>query len=128
MLKLSDVEMTAILDAAAPLPVERRDGFLQAVAASLQSYGEIGPGAIHRVCAEAQRAFFDPPDLSRSRFSVDAGGLGAASSLAAALLKNSATIWRARCGLCPATASVRSASSAGVSRSAPAQRSPHAPR
>ena len=60
MLKLSDVEMTAILDAAAPLPVERRDGFLQAVAASLQSYGEIGPGAIHRV-------FFDPPDLSRSR-------------------------------------------------------------
>jgi len=67
MLKLSDVEMTAIVDAAAPLPVERRDGFLQAVAASLQSYGEIGPGAIHRVCAEAQRAFFDPPDLSRSR-------------------------------------------------------------
>ena len=38
--------------------------FLQQVASSLQSCGD-RPGVVHRVCAETQRAFFDPPDLSR---------------------------------------------------------------
>jgi hypothetical protein len=62
-IRLSDVELDAVMAAARPLPVERRDAFLQAVAGALQGR-ELGPGVVHRVCAEAQRAFFDPPDLS----------------------------------------------------------------
>jgi hypothetical protein len=62
---LSDSELDAVMAAARPLAVERRDAFLQAVAGALRGCGEIGPGVVHRVCAETQRAFFDPPDLSR---------------------------------------------------------------
>ena len=50
--------------AARPLPVERRDAFLQAVAGALQGCSEVGAGVVHRVCAETQRAFFDPPQLA----------------------------------------------------------------
>jgi hypothetical protein len=50
--------------AARPLPVERRDASLQAVAGVLQGCGEIGPGVVHRICAETQGRFFDPPDPS----------------------------------------------------------------
>jgi hypothetical protein len=66
-IKLSDDELSAVMAAARPLAIERRDAFLQQVAASLQGCGEIGPGVVYRVVAETQRAFFDPPDLSRSR-------------------------------------------------------------
>ena len=52
--------------AARPLPVECRDAFLQAVAAELRGH-EVGPGIVHRVCAETQRQFFNPPDLSAAR-------------------------------------------------------------
>jgi hypothetical protein len=51
--------------AARPIAVARRDAFLQAVAAALNGR-EIGPGVVHRVCAETQRRFFDPPDLGRA--------------------------------------------------------------
>ena len=67
MLKLSDDEMDAILRAAGPIDVDRRDGFLQAVASALASHpGEVGPGVVHRVCAEVQRQHFDPPDFSHA--------------------------------------------------------------
>jgi hypothetical protein len=65
-LKLTDDELDAVLAAARPLDVGDRDAFLQAVAAALQGAGEIGPDVVHRVVAETQRQFFDPPDLSRS--------------------------------------------------------------
>jgi hypothetical protein len=29
----------------------------------MQGCAELGPGVVHRICAEQQRAFFDPPDL-----------------------------------------------------------------
>jgi hypothetical protein len=60
--KLTDDELDAVLAAARPIAVERRDGFLQAVAAALDGR-ELGPGLIQRIIAETQRAFFDPPDL-----------------------------------------------------------------
>jgi hypothetical protein len=63
-LKLSDSELDAVMSAAQPLAAERRDAFLQQVAGALQRCGEIGPGVVHRICAEAQRQHFDPPDLS----------------------------------------------------------------
>jgi hypothetical protein len=62
-IRLSDSELDAVMAAARPLPVERRDAFLQAVAAELRGR-EVGPGIIHPVCAETQRAFFDPPQLA----------------------------------------------------------------
>ena len=65
-IKLSDDELSAVMSAARPLLPERRDEYLRAVAAALQSCHEIGPGAVYRVVAEMQRAFFDPPDLSRA--------------------------------------------------------------
>jgi len=49
-----------------PIAVDRRDAFLQQVVSTLASCGELGPGSVYRVCAEVQREFFDPPDLSRS--------------------------------------------------------------
>jgi hypothetical protein len=62
-IRLSDSELDAVLAAARPLPIERRDAFLQAVAAEL-SGREVGPGVVHHVCAETQRAFFEPPQLA----------------------------------------------------------------
>jgi hypothetical protein len=69
-LALTDSELDAVLAAARPLPVDRRDAFLQSVADALKRYAELGPGVVHRVCADQQRAFFDPPDLSRSNGST----------------------------------------------------------
>jgi hypothetical protein len=63
-LRLSDSDLDMIMHACRPISPERRDGFLQAVASELERCGEIGPGSVHRAIAMAQRAHFDPPDLS----------------------------------------------------------------
>jgi hypothetical protein len=63
-IRLSDSELAAVMAAARPIAVSRRDAFLQQVASALASCSEIGPGVVHRICAEAQRAHFDAPDLS----------------------------------------------------------------
>lgn len=39
-----------------PISVQRRDAFPQQVASSLQSCSELGPGAVYRAIATAQRA------------------------------------------------------------------------
>jgi hypothetical protein len=65
-IKLSDDELSAVMSAAQPLPVACRDAFLQSVANALKGCAELGPGVVHRICAEQQRAFFDPPDLSHN--------------------------------------------------------------
>jgi hypothetical protein len=62
--RLSDDELSAVMSAARPLPLELRDPFLQAVAHALSACDVVGPGTVHRVCAETQRAFFDAPDFS----------------------------------------------------------------
>jgi hypothetical protein len=62
-LRLSDSELDAVMSAARPLPVDRRDAFLQDVAALLRGR-EVGPGTVHRAIEQAQRAHFDPPDLA----------------------------------------------------------------
>ena len=59
--RLTDDELSAVMLACQPLAPEARDGFLQAVAACLQTCGEVGPGSVHRVVAQVQREFFDPP-------------------------------------------------------------------
>jgi hypothetical protein len=62
-IRLTDSELDAVMAAARPIAVGRRDAFLQRVASALQGYGEIGPGVVYRVAAQVQRAFFDPPDI-----------------------------------------------------------------
>jgi hypothetical protein len=64
LIKLSDDELSAVMTAAAPINVERRNAFLQQIASELAKCDEIGPGLIHRIVRETQRQFFDPPDLS----------------------------------------------------------------
>jgi hypothetical protein len=70
-IRLSDSELAAVFEAARPLDVSRRDAFLQDVATLLHGCVEIGPGTVHRICAEVQRRHWDPPDFSRA-----AGGTG----------------------------------------------------
>ena len=67
-IKLSDDELDTVLAAARPLPSERRDEYLQAVATALQNCREIGPGVVHQVCREQQRIFLNGawPDFSRA--------------------------------------------------------------
>jgi hypothetical protein len=63
-IRLSDDELSAVMAAARPLDVRVRDAFLQQVANELPRCDEVGPGVVHRICAAAQRQFFDAPDLS----------------------------------------------------------------
>jgi hypothetical protein len=69
-LSLSDDELAAIMDAAAPLPPHQRAAFLRAVSTELSKYPELGPGVIARVTAKLQRQHLNPPDL---RGAGDAG-------------------------------------------------------
>ena len=65
-IRLTDAELTHVFEAAGPIPVCRRDDFLQDVAKFLRGCSEVGPGTVHRAIAEAQRAHFDPPELERN--------------------------------------------------------------
>jgi hypothetical protein len=65
-LALTDDQMSDLLAAAHPLPPDSRSAFLEACACELAKLPMIGDGVVHRICAELQRQFFDPPDLSRS--------------------------------------------------------------
>jgi predicted DNA-binding transcriptional regulator YafY len=51
--RLTDDELSAVMLACQPLAPEARDGLLQAVAASLQTCGEVGPGSVHRAIVVA---------------------------------------------------------------------------
>jgi hypothetical protein len=71
-IRLSDSELDAVMAAARPIAVQRRDAFLQEVAALLSGGVEVGPGTVHRAIEQAQRRHFDPPQLA-----VGAPGRGA---------------------------------------------------
>jgi hypothetical protein len=60
MLRLSDAELDQVYAACRPLAPDRRDGFLQALAAELRDK-PIGPGSVHRAIVVVQRAYFDAP-------------------------------------------------------------------
>ena len=59
---LSDDQLDQIFRAARPLHVRDRDAFLQAVADGLRGK-VIGDGEVFRAVREAQRRFYDAPDL-----------------------------------------------------------------
>jgi hypothetical protein len=63
-LRLSDDELDAVMAAARPIDRDQRDAFLQTVAAELRKAGgEVGPGTVHRICAELQKRFLLCADL-----------------------------------------------------------------
>ena len=66
-LSLSDAQLDATMNAAAPLLPRDRSLFLEDVAAALRGFDEIGDGVVARVAREVQRKYLRPPDLSRSR-------------------------------------------------------------
>jgi hypothetical protein len=68
MIWLTDAELTAVTDAARPLPPKLRSEFLQAVAAEIEQHQQRGPGAIYRACRDLQRKYFDPPNLSPAKY------------------------------------------------------------
>jgi hypothetical protein len=59
-LSLSDDELAAVMQAAAPLPPRDREAFLVDVAGELANYPEIGPGVVHRVVRQIQRQHLAP--------------------------------------------------------------------
>src|SRR5262245_36256880 len=61
-IRLSDSELNTVMRAAAVLNIADRDPFLRAVAESLAGR-ELGDGIVARVCAEAQKRFWRPPEL-----------------------------------------------------------------
>jgi hypothetical protein len=65
ILHLSDDQLDQVFRAARPLAVHDRDAFLQAVADGLRGK-TIGDGEVFRAVREAQRLFYDAPQLDRS--------------------------------------------------------------
>ena len=56
--RLNDAELSHIFEAARPIPVERRDAFLEQVAGRLQRVRRLG--TVHRAIQQAQRQFARP--------------------------------------------------------------------
>jgi hypothetical protein len=72
-LALSDAELAAVLDAAAPLEPTARNAFLSDVAAELAKHSELGPGSIHRLVREMQPRYFDAPKTATALTAAHAG-------------------------------------------------------
>ena len=62
-LALSDAELEIVMNAAKPLQPHERNAFLVALSIELARERQLGPGVIHRTCANLQRQFRDPPNL-----------------------------------------------------------------
>jgi hypothetical protein len=61
VLALDDSELTALLDAARPIPRHARDRFLQDVASELAKYPETGVGVVSRVASRLQKQYLHGP-------------------------------------------------------------------
>jgi hypothetical protein len=60
-ISLSDLQLDAIMNAAAPLLPRDRGPFLEEVARELARVPDVGDGILHRVIAVVQRKHFAPP-------------------------------------------------------------------
>jgi hypothetical protein len=60
-LALTDAQLSAVFDAARPLPPASRDAFLLELAVALQSLVDPGDGDVARAIRAVQRKHFDPP-------------------------------------------------------------------
>ena len=61
MVSLSDTELSAVMDAARPIPPRSRDQFLCEVASELAKHDELGPGLVGRVVRDLQPRFLVAP-------------------------------------------------------------------
>ena len=68
MISLCDDEMSAVIDAARPIPSRDRSAFLREVVAELQKYPERGPGIIGRVTAKLQSQHLNAPGLRVGKY------------------------------------------------------------
>jgi hypothetical protein len=60
---LSDEQLSAVFDAARPLPRASREAFLLDLATALQGQENLGDGTVFRLIREVQRWHFDPPQF-----------------------------------------------------------------
>jgi hypothetical protein len=70
-LQFTDEEKDLLLVLAQPIDQPRRTEFLQAVAQELDASGQagaVGIGSVHRVAAQVQRRFWEPPALGDSKY------------------------------------------------------------
>lgn len=56
-LRLPEHDFARLMEAAKPLAVPNRDGFLRDVAAELGQHEVVGPGLLHRIISEVQRRY-----------------------------------------------------------------------
>jgi hypothetical protein len=61
-LRLTDSQITAVFEAARPLPRASRDAFLLDLAAALAGIVDPGDGDVARAVRTVQRKHFDPPE------------------------------------------------------------------
>ena len=67
LVRLHDHQLAAIYDACRPLTPAQRSDFLLALSDELNRMpvDTIGPGTVHRLIVDVQRAFWTAPDLAR---------------------------------------------------------------
>jgi hypothetical protein len=63
MLKLTDSELDAVMNACRPLAPRARDRFLRRVAEAIAALPERGDGSVARAIRSVWREHFDAPDL-----------------------------------------------------------------
>jgi hypothetical protein len=70
MIKLSDAELDAVMDAARPLEPERRSQFLERVAAELAAIpaAALGPGSVARLVRQLQHEHWAAPAADAPEF------------------------------------------------------------
>jgi len=66
MLALTDAELSAVRRAAAPVHPRQRDAFLKALASELEQHPVVGPGLVHRLCADLQKPYVTAPERETS--------------------------------------------------------------
>jgi hypothetical protein len=65
-LALTDEQLDAVYRAAKPLDPDLRGLFLETVAQTLTREPTLGDGAVHRACREAQKLYWQPPNLDKA--------------------------------------------------------------
>jgi hypothetical protein len=69
LLRLSDEQITTVMQLTRPLTPHQRTAFLEMLAAKLNGRREIGDGSLYQLLRELQRQHFSPP-----QFDSDSGG------------------------------------------------------
>jgi hypothetical protein len=63
---LTDAQLDMVYAAARPLDPDLRGPFLERVAQTLTREPTLGDGAVHRACRQAQKLYWQPPNLDKA--------------------------------------------------------------